>query len=109
MMKPAPTAAFIMAEADFLFKLLVIPFDPPSARGDRNKRLQCDIGWQRGKPVFGRCFVTLGPFHHEPLFGARLAAFDVTMGGPYPNSGETSAQRCIAAFAPSDSLPGLLG
>ena len=109
MMKPAPAATFIMAKADFLLEIMVVTFDPPSAFGDRNKLLQRDICWKCGEPVFDWGFITLGPFHHEPLFGSRLTAFDVAMGGSDMNGGEASAQRCIAAFAPGHRLPGLLG
>ena len=40
MMKTAPVAALVMAEAEFLLELLVVPLDPPARLGNLHEALQ---------------------------------------------------------------------
>ena len=40
MMKAAPVAAFVVAKAEFLFEVLVVPLDPPARLGHPRKALE---------------------------------------------------------------------
>src|SRR6201992_482835 len=53
MMKPAPVAALVMAEAELLLELLVIPLDPPARLGHPHEALQRRARGQVGEPVLG--------------------------------------------------------
>jgi hypothetical protein len=48
MMEAAPTASFVVAQAEFLLQLLVIPFDDPAVFGQMHEFHQGDVGWKSG-------------------------------------------------------------
>ena len=63
MMKAAPATALIVIEPDFLFQLLVIALNAPSALGGGHQILERGVG--RQEPVwFG---FAVGPLDQEPL------------------------------------------
>ena len=47
MMKAAPTSSFIMAEAEFLLELLVVPFDPPAQLGEIDQFGEGNVGFSQ--------------------------------------------------------------
>src|SRR6201981_296750 len=53
MMKPAPVAALVVAEAELLLELLVIHADPPARLGNPHEALQRRAPGQIGEPVLG--------------------------------------------------------
>src|ERR1700750_2893657 len=59
MVKAAPAASFIVAEAKFLLQVLVIALDPPPALGVSDEGCKGGIGRQGGEPVFGRVRLAL--------------------------------------------------
>ena len=78
-MKAAPTSAFVMTEADFLFEFLVVALDAPAPFCLGDECGERHVGGQGGKPVFGRLGLAVGPSDEEPFFGPRLAACSVTV------------------------------
>ena len=54
MVKPTPAAAFEMAEADFLFELLIVALDWPTQFRQVYQTRESDVFRKRRKPVFGR-------------------------------------------------------
>ena len=75
--KTAPPAPFIIAEAEFLLELLIVALDPPSQLGEIDQTLKADLLRQCGKPIFGRLSFASLPLDQQPLFGvaARSARY----------------------------------
>ena len=48
MMEAAPTASFVVAQAEFLLQFLIVPFDDPAVFGQMHQFNQGDIGRQSG-------------------------------------------------------------
>ena len=46
MMEAAPTASFVVTQAEFLLQFLIIPFDNPAMFGQMHQFLQGNIVWQ---------------------------------------------------------------
>src|ERR1700751_6359011 len=53
MMEPPPVAALVVAKAELLLELLVIPLDPPARLGNPHEALQRRAPGQIGEPVLG--------------------------------------------------------
>src|ERR1700761_6117015 len=67
MMKPAPVAALVMAEADLLLELLIVSFNQPARLGDVDEALERGARGQVGEPVFARLVGPFGPLDQQPL------------------------------------------
>ena len=87
-MKAAPTSSFIMAEAELLLELLVVPLDPPAQLGKSNEALERGIGGKVGKPELGRLDLAFGPLDQEPEFGPGRRAIVVPVSWADPDSSE---------------------
>lgn len=72
MVEAAPTAAFVMPEANFLFKLAIVALNAPSQLGRVNQLVEGDVSGQRGKPVFCRLIFVCGPLDQQPFLRARF-------------------------------------
>src|ERR1700760_1766810 len=88
MMKPAPVAALVVAEAKLLLEFLVIPLDPPARLGDPHEALERGAPGQVGEPVLGRFRIPLGPLDQQPFLRPGFGALGVAMGGAHPHSGK---------------------
>src|SRR6516165_11916418 len=62
MMKASPGAPLIMAEADFLFELLIIALDSPAQLGEIDEFAERHVVVDCRKPEFGGRRFILGPF-----------------------------------------------
>src|ERR1700759_4061430 len=114
MVKAAPAASFIVAEAKFLLQVLVIALDPPPALGVSDLGVSDEgckggIGRQGGEPVFGRFRLALGPLDQAPFLGARFAAAGVALRRADAYGGEAGRQFGVAALAPGDAPEGFAG
>ena len=65
--KAAPAAPFVVAEADLLLELLVVSFNPPARLGDVDEALERGARGQVGEPVFAWLVAPLGPLDQQPL------------------------------------------
>jgi hypothetical protein len=79
MVEATPAAAFVVAEADLLFQLLIIAFDAPAQFDGVDELVEGDVGRQGRKPILGRLVFGLGPLDDEPFLGAGLGAQIVAM------------------------------
>src|ERR1700750_1516475 len=109
MVKAAPAASFIVAEAKFLLQGLVIALDPPPALGLSDEGCKGGIGRQGGEPVFGRFRLALGPLGQAPFLGARFAAAGVALRRADAYGGGAGRQFGVAALAPGDAPEGFAG
>ena len=83
MMKPAPVATLVMAEAELLLELLVIPLDPPARLGNPHEALQRRAPGQIGEPVLGWLSFAVWPLDQQPLLRkAQSVAYRDGPGGP---------------------------
>jgi hypothetical protein len=108
-MEAAPASTFVMAEADFLFQLLIIAFDAPAQLDGVDKLIERDVGRQGRQPVLGRFGFVLGPFDDQPFLGAQFAAQIVAMSRMDAHARATPFEDIGGAFAPFNDLKGLLG
>ena len=88
MMETAPTASFVVAQAEFLFQFLVIPFDDAAMFGQVHEFHQDDIGRKSGQPVFGWFRFPGWPFDQQPFFQMRFRSPVVAMRGAHPQGGK---------------------
>src|SRR4051812_24401631 len=108
MVKAAPAAAFVVAEAKFLLEVLIVALDPPAPLGLPDEGGEGDVGGQGGKPVSGRFGLTLGPLDQAPFLGARFAAAGVALSRADAHGSEAGRQLGVAARAPGDAPKGLV-
>src|ERR1700760_5083130 len=85
MMKPAPVAALVVAKAELLLELLVIPLDPPARLGNPHEALQRRAPGQIGEPVLGWLSFAVWPLDQQPLLRPRLRALRIAMGRADPH------------------------
>ena len=62
MVEAAPTASFVVSQAQFLFQLLVIAFDAPAQLGQIDQAIKGHIRREGGQPILGGFGPALGPF-----------------------------------------------
>ncbi len=84
MMKTSPTSPFIVTQPQFLFQVLVVPFDAPAHVRLGHQVVQRDVVRQRRQVVFERIGIARGPFDQQPLLGvqAGLAYVSPERGAP---------------------------
>jgi len=109
MVKATPSAAFVVAESDFLLEFEIIPFDPPPHLRLIDQALERDVGWQRGKPVVVRLGFALRPLDQQPLFSQGFVSLGVVVRRADPQSSEPRRQWRIAALPPGDLLSDIGG
>ena len=79
MMKAAPTAAFEVPQAKFLFEFFVVAFNDPALLRQSDQVTQSDVCRQIRQPVFARFGFSARPLDQEPLLLSRLLEFVVAM------------------------------
>src|ERR1700753_637330 len=105
MMKPAPVAALVMAEAELLLELLVIPLDPPARLGHPHEALQRRAPGQIGEPVLGWLSFAVWPLDQQPLLRPRLRALRIAMGRADLDGRKARGQLALGSRAPGDAAP----
>src|ERR1700760_499642 len=105
MMKPAPVAALVVAEAELLLELLVIPLDPPARLGHPHEALERGAPGQIGEPVLGRLSRAVRPLDQQPLLRPRLRALRIAMGRADPHRRKARGQRALGSRAPGEAAP----
>src|ERR1700751_683076 len=105
MMKPAPVAALVMAEAELLLELLGIPLDPPARLGNPHEALQRRAPGQIGEPVPGWLSFAVWPLDQQPLLRPRLRALRIAMGRADPHGRKARGQLALGCRAPGGAAP----
>src|SRR6201995_1294580 len=105
MMKPAPVAALVVAKAEPLLELLVIPFDPPARLGNPHEALQRRAPGQIGEPVLGWLSLAVRPLDQQPLLRPRLSALRIAMGRADPHGRKARGQLALGSRAPGEGGP----
>src|SRR6201987_6330757 len=103
MMNPAPGAALVVAEAELLLELLVIPLDPPARLGNPHEALQRRAPGQIGEPVLGWLRVAVWPLEQQPLLRPRLRALGIAMSRADPRGRKTRGQLALGSRAPDEA------
>ena len=104
MMKPAPTSAFVVTQAQLLLEVLVVALDAPAHVCLRHQIVQGGVCRQIRKIIFERLGVCRGPLDQQPLLRVQARLADVSSGMAYTQGSEPSAERFIGALAPADRL-----
>src|SRR5229473_4572406 len=107
MMEAPPTAALIVAEADFLLEVVIIALDAPAQLGDVDKAAERHVAVDGREPEFGGRGLALGPFDEQCLFDEPCLAPDRR--NAHADAGKARLQLLVSAFSPSDGAPGVLG
>src|SRR6201984_1026363 len=106
MMEAPPSAALIVAEADFLFEFLIVALDAPAQLGEVDESAERHALVDGCEAEFcGRSFI-LRPFDKQRLFGE--TRFAPHWGGVHAHAGKARPQFRVAAFPPRDGAPGVL-
>ncbi|KVU18824.1 hypothetical protein WK62_23580 [Burkholderia ubonensis] len=71
MMKPSPTAPFVVAQTEILFQILIVALDAPALVGDANQRVERRVWRQSRKPIIERLRITFGAFDQQPFLIAQ--------------------------------------
>ena len=89
MMKATPAPSLVVAQAEFLFKLLIVPFNAPAHLGGINQIYQRGISGQRRQPILARFYLIYRPFDQQPLILTwRAQPLLVPMRSPHSDRGK---------------------
>src|ERR1700694_5473490 len=105
----APASPFEMSEPDLLFELLIIALDTPTEFSEVHQFVEGDVFRQGRKPIFGRLFLTFGPFDQQPLFGPASRVSAISLCDTTPHASKARRQRLGRPLPPFNSAPGALG
>src|ERR1044072_3582218 len=105
--EPAPAAALVVPQPEFLLELLVVALDAPPELGAFDQAREADILRQGREPVRGGLLLAFRPLDQEPLLRARFAQPGVAMSGPPAPPCEARGEPIGDALAPGDRGPRL--
>src|SRR4030095_14416886 len=106
MMKATPAASLVVAQAEFLFKLLIVPLNAPAHLGGSNQIHQRGISGQRRQPILGRFCLILWPFDQQPLILTwRTQPLLIPMRSPHSDRGKARRQFLVGSLAPNHRVP----
>jgi hypothetical protein len=106
MVKSTPVSSLVVAQAELLFKLLIVSFNAPAHFGCRDQLHKRGMNGQRREPILGRFCLIYRPFDQQPLFCAWGAkSLLVTMRRPHSQGGEARRQFGIAPLTPGHRTP----
>src|SRR6266404_1301660 len=89
MMKATPAPSLVVAQAELLLELLIVPFNAPAHFGCLDQLHKRGINGQRRQPILGRLGLIYRPFDQQPLLCAWSAKpLLVTMRRPHSQDGE---------------------
>src|SRR3954469_17011279 len=100
--EPAPAAALVVPQPEFLLELLVVAFDAPPELGEFDQALEADVLRQGREPVLGGLLLAFRPLDQEPLLRARFAQPVVAMSGSPPPPCEAPREPSGDPAAPND-------
>ena len=79
MVEAAPSAAFVVAQSNFLLQFEVVTLDPPAELGNIEHAFEADVGCHRREPVVIRCGSALWPLDHQPLHLGGVASAGIVV------------------------------
>ena len=93
MMKDTLTPSLVVAQAEFLFKLLIVPFNAPAHLGSLDQIYQRSIRGQRRQPILDRFCLILWPFDQQLfLLTWRAKPLLIQMRSPHSRRGKARRQ-----------------
>src|ERR1700722_2637809 len=107
-MEAAPSAAFVVPEADLLLDLQVVALDAPAQLGDIDEATETGARRKRRQPVPGRLGFAVRPFDQQPLLCQGFRQH-ITMRSAYAHARKPRRQPVGRAFSPPDRAPGMVG
>src|SRR3970040_485357 len=105
MMKSTPAPSLVVAQAELLLELLIVPFNAPAHLSDLDQFHQRRVLGQRRQPILRRFGLPGWPFDQQPLLLTQSAAPLVTMRRPHAHGGEARRQDRVGALAPLYRAP----
>src|ERR1700730_14968173 len=106
MMKATPAPSLVVAQAELLFKLLIVPFNAPAHLGGINQIYQRRISGQRRQPILSRFCLILWPFDQQPLILTwRAKPLLIPMRSPHSDRGKARRQFLVGSLAPDHPVP----
>ena len=109
-MKAPPAPSLVVAQAEFLFKLLIVPFNAPAHLGSLDQIYQRGIRGQRRQPILGRFCLILRPFDQQPLLLTwRAKPLLIPMRSPHSCRGKARRQFLVGSLAPDHRVPSACG
>ena len=109
MVEATPSAAFVVAQSNFLLQFEVITLDSPAELGMIDHAFEADVDGHRGEPVVIRFGCALWPLDQQPLHLGGFGPAGIVVRRADPPPGKPRSQRRIAAVSPGDRLPSLGG
>src|SRR3954464_13999371 len=103
--EPAPAAALVVPEPQFLLELLVVALDAPPELGKFNQARETNVLRQGREPVFGGLLLAFRPLDQEPFLRARFAQPVIAMSGSHPHACKARGELVGDALAPTDLGP----
>ena len=94
-----------MPQPEVLLEVLVVALDAPTHLGFKHHALERRVLRQRGKPIFERLGIALGPLDEQPLGLAHFIAQVVAVCRTHAHAGEARPQLGVGSFAPGDGVP----
>src|SRR5258705_850702 len=106
MMKATPAPSLVVAQAEFLFKLLIVPLNAPAHFGAIDQIYQRGISGQRRQPILGGFSLILWPFDQQPLILTWSAKpLLIPMRRPHSHRGKARRQFLVGSLAPDHRVP----
>src|SRR6266852_9743919 len=106
MMKATPAPSLVVAQAEFLFKLLIVPFNAPAHFGGLDQIYQRAISGQRRQPILGRFCLILWPFDQQPLILTWSAKpLLIPMRRPHSDRGKARRQFLVGSLTTDYRVP----
>ena len=110
MVKATPAPSLVVAQAEFLFKLLIVSFNAPAHFGGLDQLHKRGMNGQGRQPILGRFGLIFWPFDQQPLFFAWSAKpLFITMRRPHPQGGKARRQFLVAPLTPVNRAPSVWG
>src|SRR2546427_3821945 len=106
MMKATPAPSLVVAQAEFLFKLLIVSFNATAHLGGIDQIYQRGISGHRRQPILGRFCLILWPFDQQPLILTwRAKPLLIPMRSPHSERGKARRQFLVGSLAPDHPVP----
>src|SRR5438445_12508960 len=110
MMKATPAPSLVLAQAEFLFTLLIVPLNAPAHLGAIDQSCQRGISGQRRQPILGGFSLILWPFDQQPLILTWSAKpLLIPMRRPHSHRGKARRQFLVGSLAPDHRVPSAAG
>ena len=109
MVEAAPAAAFVVAEAELLLELLVVPLDPPAQLGEGDETFQGRVGRAGWRTSIWSARARLRGHSTSSQSSGQGSCRLVAMSRPDPQGREARAENAFHTLAPGDSRQAAAG